>query len=333
VKELQLKSHRFRLEREGDWRRLESLLAKAQGSRARRLTDDELLEIPVLYRAVMSSLSVARAISLDAGLAAYLEGLATRSYYFVYGPRTALVERLGRFFRHDWPAAVRSLWRETLISAAILLVSTIAGYVLVTGDADWYNSIVPGAMAQGRDPSASTAFLRHVLYDDNAGADLSVFATFLFTHNAQVAILAFALGFAFGAPTVLLIGDTGLSLGALIALYASRGLGAEAGGWLSIHGTTELFACVIGGGAGLRIGWAVAFPGARPRLEAAAAAGRTAGAAMAGVVVMLIIAGLLEGVGRQTIRLDAARYAIGGAMLCLWLAYFYLPRPKPLETP
>jgi len=24
--------------------------------------------------------------------------------------------------------------------------------------------------------------------------------------------------------------------------------------------------------------------------------------------------------------MDWARYAIGGAMLCLWLAYFYLPR-------
>ena len=41
---------------------------------------------------------------------------------------------------------------------------------------------------------------------------------------------------------------------------------------------------------------------------------------------MLIVAGVLEGVGRQTIRLDWARWTIGAVTLALWLGYFYLPR-------
>jgi uncharacterized membrane protein SpoIIM required for sporulation len=326
MSDLQLNSERFRSEREADWRRLEALLGKAEGGRVRRLTDDELLEIPVRYRAVVSALSVARATSLDASLVAYLESLATRGYFFVYGVRTRMADRLVGFFRHDWPTAVRGLTREILAAAAILLIAAVAGYVLVMADSDWFGVIMPGEMAQGRDPTASTAYLRQILYDDHGRKGLTVFATFLFTHNAQVSILAFALGFAFCIPSVLLIAETGLTLGALIGLYASRGLGFEIGGWLFIHGTTELFASVIGGAAGFRIGWAVAFPGDRTRLDAASAAGRTAGAAMAGVVIMLIVAGLLEGVGRQTVKLDWARFAIGGTMLALWLAYFFLPR-------
>jgi hypothetical protein len=47
---------------------------------------------------------------------------------------------------------------------------------------------------------------------------------------------------------------------------------------------------------------------------------------MAGVVIMLVVAGVLEGIGRQMITLDWARYLIGGGALVLWLAYFYLPR-------
>jgi uncharacterized membrane protein SpoIIM required for sporulation len=321
-----LKSHRFRAEREADWKTLERLLAKAEGGRASRLTSAELMQIPLLYRSVVSALSVARATSLDASLVAYLEALAARAYFFVYGARAHLGDRLARFFRKDWPAAVRSLWRETLIATAILVFSTAAGFALVASNPDWFSSIIPDAMAQGRDPTATTAFLKDALYHDAKGQPLSFFATFLFTHNAGVSILAFALGFAFCAPTALLVADNGLSLGALLALYASRGLLVPLGGWLSIHGTTELFATVIAAGAGFRIGWAVMFPGGLTRLEAARAAGRTAGAAMAGVVVMLVAAGVLEGVGRQTIRLDWARYAIGGAMLTLWLAYFYLPR-------
>jgi len=61
-------------------------------------------------------------------------------------------------------------------------------------------------------------------------------------------------------------------------------------------------------------------------MDAAAEAGRQAGIVMAGVVVMLLIAGALEGFGRQLITGDLARYAIAGVALALWLAYFYWPR-------
>jgi uncharacterized membrane protein SpoIIM required for sporulation len=323
-----LRSHRFRAEREADWRALEQLLAKAERGAVSRLTPDELMRIPLLYRSVISSLSVARATSLDAGLVAYLEALAARAYFFVYGARTSLGARLVSFFRRDWPAAVRALWRETLIAAAILVLGTATGFSLVWSSPDWYAALIPEALSQGRDPTATTAFLRETLYKDPKGQPLSFFATMLFTHNSGVSILAFALGFAFCVPTALLAAQNGLTLGALMALFASRGLLFQLGGWLSIHGTTELFAVTIASAAGFRIGWSVLFPGGLTRLEAARRAGRTAGAAMAGVVVMLVCAGILEGVGRQTIRLDWARYAIGGAMLALWLAYFYLPRPK-----
>jgi uncharacterized membrane protein SpoIIM required for sporulation len=324
--EAELRSLRFRAERESDWRRLEVLLSKAEGGRLSRLTADELTRIPLLYRSTVSALSVARATSLDASLIAYLESLTARAYFFVYGARANIAERLARFFQHDWPAAVRTLWRETLIATAILVFATVAGFALVWASPDWFGSILPADLTQGRDPTATTAFLKDTLYHDYKGKPLTFFATFLFTHNAGVSILCFALGFAFCLPTALLVAQNGLTLGALLALYAQRGLLFSLGGWLSIHGTTELFATVIAAAAGFRIGWAVMFPGRLTRLEAARKAGRVAGAAMAGVVVMLVAAGVLEGVFRQVVQLDWARYTIGGVMLALWLAYFYIAR-------
>src|SRR3546814_1376296 len=58
--------------------------------------------------------------------------------------------------------------------------------------------------------------------------------------------------------------------------------GGEFGGWLLIHGTTELFAIVLAGAAGFRIGMAVAFPGRLSRIDSAVAAGRGAGVAKIG---------------------------------------------------
>jgi len=327
--ELKLKSQRFRQEREADWRRLEQLMDKVERRSARSLTDEELLAVPVLYRATMSALSVARATSLDSALIEYLETLTARAYFFVYGARSTLGSRISAFLTREWPNAVKAVWRETLASAGVLLLGALVAAALVMQDSDWFYSFVDPQLAGGRDPAATTEFLRGTLYTEaGKGGGLSTFATFLFTHNAQIAILSFALGFAFGVPTAVLIAGNGTMLGAILVLYFSRGLGFEFVGWLAIHGVTELFALVLAGAAGLRIGWAIAFPGGRDRLDAAVAAGRTAGTVMGGVVIMLMVAGLLEGFGRQLINDDWTRYAVAGTTGLIWALYFYLPRPN-----
>lgn len=330
MSELQLKSTRFREEREAGWRKLEALLTKVERGSAASLSDEDLLAIPVLYRAALSSLSVARTISLDRGLLDYLESLCARAYFLVYGVRGTIWSSLWRFFLDDWPAAARALWKETLVSVALTLLGVMVGYGLVASQPDWFDAFIPPALAAGRDPSASVETLRETLYAHRT-TGLSAFAAYLFTHNAGVCLMSFALGFAFGLPTAFLVVSNGCMMGAFLALFASKGLGFEVGGWLGIHGVTENFAVMLAGAAGFRIGWATAFPGAQSRLDAAAAAGRTAGALMGGVLLMLVLAGLLEGLGRQLIQDDLTRYAIAGITAVLWPAYLYLfrgPRTK-----
>jgi uncharacterized membrane protein SpoIIM required for sporulation len=325
--ERELKSQRFRSAREWDWRRLEGLLRKMEGRSLASLSDEDLLAVPVLYRSTLSSLAVARATSLDKALIEYLESLCSRAYFFVYGPRSSLLERLNRFFVRDLPLAAKALWRETLVSLALTVVGAIAAYVLVSHDPDWFYAFMPRGLSNGRDPSATTEFLRSTLYADPKQTEgLSVAAVGLFTHNSGVAMLAFALGFAFCLPAAFLIFVNGLMLGAFLALFASRGLGFELVGWLMIHGATELFAVILAGAAGLRIGWRLAFPGRDPRPTAMAKAGREAGTLMGGVVVMLLAAGMLEGFARQLVTADWARYAIAVTTGLLWCGYYYLPR-------
>ena len=327
-----LKSQRFRRAREDDWRRLERLMDKAEKGSLSKLTDEEILAVPTLYRSTLSALSVARETSLDQGLIDYLETLSARAYFFVYGSRSTLQDRLAAFFRTDWPAAVRGLWRETLVSGALMLLGALVAAWLVSAEPEWFYAFVPGELSGGRDPAASTETLRATLDGAHDANGLSVFAAFLFTHNAQIALLAFALGFALCLPTALLVLYNGATLGAFFTLFTSRGLGVELGGWLLIHGVTELFAVVLAGAAGFRIGWAVAFPGQRRRLDAVMDAGRTAGVAMGGVVVMLLFAGLLEGFGRQLITDTALRYVVAAATAVLWGAYFYAPRRETVRV-
>lgn len=135
--------------------------------------------------------------------------------------------------------------------------------------------------------------------------------------------MAFALGFAFGIPTLLLLVQNTAMLGAMLWLYHGAGLTIDLIGWLSVHGTTELFAILLAGGAGLHIGRSMAFPGNRSVLAAASESGRRAAQVMAGVVLMLIVAAGLEGFARQLVDNTPGRLAIGGFMLAGWCAYFF----------
>lgn len=325
---LALKSQSFRAEREADWRRLESLLQELEAGRRKELSDDDVIALPVLYRSALSSLSVARAISLDRNLIAYLESLCTRSYFFVYGSRTRLGEKVAGFLARDWPGAVRELWRETLASVGLGILGTITSYLLTRRDPSWYFAFVPRELAGARTPRASAAELAKTL-TGGQGEPLGFFASFLFTHNAQIALFAFALGFACCLPTAILMLYNGLMLGAFLALFIGHGLGVQAGGWLLIHGVTELFAVTLAGAAGFRLGWALCFPGRKSHRQALGEAGRNAATVMAGVVLMLGVAGLLEGFGRQLIASTPARYGVAAATALLWGIYFYRPGRRP----
>jgi len=328
---LTLKSKRFREERQAVWKEMEVMLERIESRSVRGLTDEEIVELPRLYRSTLSSLSVARATSLDQSVVTYLESLSTRAYYVIYGSQQRLRDRIYNFFARDWPIAVQGAWKELVITTFLFFLGGLVGYMLVANNPDWFYSLVGEGMSQGRGPSASEADLRDSIYGyDSDDGGLARFAAFLFSHNSRVAILSFALGFAFAIPTVLLTLNFGMLVGAMVAVFASKGLGLEFTGWLTIHGTTELFAIFLAGAGGILIGRAVAFPGEMTRMESIRSKAEQASIILGGVVLMLFIAGMLEGFARQLIKSDALRYGIGTIMLALWLLYFFLPR-KALE--
>lgn len=327
-----LRSDRFRLEREGDWRRLEAIVARMERGGLRKIDDDDLLALPVLYRMAASSLAVARETSLDAAALRYLESLVQRAWFQVYGPREGLMAWMREFLLGGWSRAVREIWLDVCIAAFVMVSGTVVGWLLVAQDTDWYYRLVPSGLSDGRVPGASREVLRQTIETENSTGGLSVFAAYLFSNNAGVSILAFALGFAFGIPTLLLLVHNMAMLGAMIWLFASVGLGWEFAAWLSVHGTTEIFAILLAGAAGMHIGRSMAFPGTRTILEAASQSGRRAAVVMVGVVLMMVVAALLEAFPRQLVGGTQGRFLIGGSLLALWLSYFFLYRSDRGES-
>lgn len=323
-----LRSDRFRLEREGDWRRLEDIVKRMERGGLRRVGDEELLALPTLYRTAASSLSVARETSLDAATLRYLESLVQRAWFQVYGPRKGFFGWLREFLMGGWSRAVREIWLDICVALFVMVAGTIVGWLLVAQDTDWYYRLVPTQFTDSRVPGATREQLLETLAVENSASGLSSFAAYLFSNNAGVAILAFALGFAFGVPSLLLLVYNLAVLGAMFWLFAGQDLGWEFAAWLSVHGTTELFAILLAGAAGMHIGRAMAFPGDKSVLEAASISGRRGAMVMVGVVLMMVVAAMLEAFPRQLVGGVENRLLIGGGMLGFWLAYFFLYRPQ-----
>lgn len=317
-----LRSFRFRKEREARWAELEELVVRVEERGAQTLSAEEVLRLPVLYQAALSSLSVARTLSLDRALLEYLEGLATRAYLVVYGRARRRSGFLRDFFLHRFARSVFEARRLLALSAALLFLGVACGAVLTTLEPERFYGLISAGEAQGRTPDSPTSTLLEALHGTGSTASLSSFAAFLFTNNAKVTMLAFAVGFLGGVPTALVLFINGLSLGALSAVYAARGLSLEFWCWILPHGVTEILAILIGGASGLAIGGRVLFPGPGGRRYALAQAGRESGGRVMGAVCMLVLAALLEGFFRQTVQDLGVRAAVAITTALFWSYYF-----------
>jgi uncharacterized membrane protein SpoIIM required for sporulation len=326
-----LRSDRFRLEREGDWMRLEGILKRMESGRLRGLSDEDVLALPVLYRTAASSLAVARETSLDNATLAYLESLVQRAWFQVYGPRQGFFGWLRGFFGGGLSRSVREIWLDICIALAAMIAGTLTGWLLVSRDQEWYYALVPTQFLDARVPGASREALLETLAVEEGAAGLSTFAASLFSNNAGVCILSFALGFAFGVPSLMLLVHNMAVLGAMWWLYSDAGLSWEFAAWLSVHGTTEIFAILLAGAAGIHIGRSMAFPGTRSIMTAASQSGRRAAQVMSGVIFMLVLAAVLEAFPRQLLG-TSERFVIGTAMLALWLGYFFAFRRQSVSS-
>ncbi len=321
-----IRSARFRKEREGDWKRLGVLLVRVEKRGLEELSFQEASELTALYRQSLNSLSLAREISLDSALLDYLQSLCARAYLAVYAPRDSIANVVGRFFSASGPQAVRRSWLAILLVFIFMVFGGLAAYWLTKADSSWYYSFVGGGLSGGRGPEASEQALRNILYSSSSNNldQLAAFSTRLFTHNTQVSIFAFTLGIMAGLPTAFLMFYNGTIIGAFFAIHEAKGLGWDLFGWLSIHGVTELTAILLAGAGGLRLGGAVLFPGSNSRAQALRDAGRDAVKLAIIAAIMLIVAGLLEGFGRQLITDFWMRVSLGWGIGALWLAWFVL---------
>lgn len=306
--------------RRREWEELDALTIKAQRG-LKKLLPDEVARMSPLYRSVCADLAAAQAARYSAPLVDYLLGLTAAAHTVVYGPHARGRDdgRKGRV-RHAWlvafPRAVRRFRREMLLAAALFFVPFALGCVLTLRDPTFAFRVVPEAMLRPLTEAYAKGF------DAGREAGEGAFmAGFYVYNNVGIALRCFALGIFGGLGSAFYLVQNGLSIGAILGYVASQGAGENIVVFIVGHGSLELGAIVLAGGAGLSIGWSLIAPGPLPRLVSLQTRAREILIVVAGASVMLLMAAAIEGFWSGSSAPREVKLAVGGTLFFLVLAY------------
>ena len=317
------------------WVALERLLDKAEAGGLKSLGLDEARHLSRLYRGVSSDLLWVRARSGSADVSEYLNDLVGRAYALTYPGRRARLADVLRFLGRGFPDLMRREWRTYLASVLILWGGFGFGFVGMLADPDAAHYLVPEEHLKVNPVERAKDEASH---DTAAIGDQAAFTSFLFTHNIQVAFLAFALGITAGVGTALMLFTNGVFLGALAQVYTSKGLAGWFWAWILPHGIPELSAICIAGAAGFVIARGLTAPRGLPRRTALRQEAVVAVKLLLGTMALFVLAGMIEGTISQIHppRLPVW-FKIGFALVVGTGVYAYLfsafLRPEERSTP
>jgi uncharacterized membrane protein SpoIIM required for sporulation len=302
--------------REAHWARLEALVAACRGRNVDALSTSDLRELAQLYRQTAADLATARADPSSARLAAYLNQLLGRAHNLVYAGERRERGGLRGFYARTFPRTFRATWRYTATAVAFLLAGAAAGIVLTLTSPGFERFVLGGGML---DTIERREMWTHSILPIKPMASAGITV-----NNLSVAIIAYAGGITAGLLTSWVMLMNGLLLGVLGTVIHDAGMNLALWSFVAPHGTLELPAIFIAGGAGLVLARSLVVATDRPRLENLVEAGRQSLRLFGGVVPMLIVAGLIEGFVSPTGIAPIVKFALGGALFVLLVLYLGL---------
>jgi uncharacterized membrane protein SpoIIM required for sporulation len=298
--------------RQAHWSRLEALLALGERG-VSRLTHDELRELALLYRQTAADLSTAREHRADAHLARHLNHLLGRAHNLIYSGQPARPRGIVSFYARTFPRTFRATWRYSLAATVLFLVGAIVGSGVSLADPSFQRFMLGGPMMD--------TIERREMWTHGIVTIKPLASSAILTNNLSVAFAAFALGVTAGLGTAWMMVLNGLLIGVVGTACFRAGLSLSLWSFVAPHGSLELPAIFIAGGAGLVLGRGLLDPGMLPRREALAESGGRAIRLLLGVIPMLVVAGVIEGFISPVALPAAPKFVIGAAMLVLLVLY------------
>lgn len=316
----------FLKQRKAAWRRFEQLVGPLQSTNWRRLTAKQVTEYSRLLREVSHDLAVVRAHGWDLRLESYLNDLVSRGHNTFYRAPPGTTNALFRYFTTDFPRLLRRNLGYMFAGNALFFVPFFLAWGLVVADPEVVHRVVPSESLEQFDEMYGE---EGGLAGEGEGAgwvpgyaeERTGMFGFYVWNNVGIAFRTFALGITMGVGTVVTLLSNGIVIGAVFGYVQSQGNGDRLFSFVVSHGSFELTAIGISGGAGLMIADALLHPGSRTRWESLMVRGLDAVQVAGGAGAMLAVAAVLEAYWSPAPIPAAIKYAVGATLWLLVFAY------------
>ncbi|HTB98853.1 MAG TPA: stage II sporulation protein M [Terracidiphilus sp.] len=318
----QILSNQWLAKRRPHWERLAALLAQSDQNGVGQLSRTELRELALLYRQVAADLSVLRQDATARTYTEYVNSLLARAHHIVYSRRKASVKSLFRFLKDEYPAIFQRNLRFVIASVLISVAWGALGIVLTTARPEFMRHFVG--------PQMIATMERHQMWTESIVSVAPQETSHIMTNNLTVSFEAFAGGITFGLMTFYCLFSNGMMLGVIGTACHQYGMSLALWSFVAPHGSLELPAILIAGGAGFRLGYSMLFPGSLRWKDSLAKGGIEATRLVSGVIPMLVIAGTLEGFFSPSHAPVALKFTVGGVLFTLLLLWLFRPvKPMP----
>ena len=298
------------------WKELEALLQKIDKQGFKSLSATEVRSLSSLYRTVSADLARARTHQLGQTLTHNLQSLTSRAYSQVYqGSRRQDWQAARDFVLWGFPQVVQETGIYIGLATGMVLLGAIVAWWYAWRDPAFMSLVVPESMID-LVLKQKQLWMGHILGDEPMASST------IMINNLSVTFRAAAGGITAGLFTSYILIFNGILLGAIGVLVAQGGLAYPFWAFVFPHGSLELPAIFISGGAGLLIAKALLFPGEYRRADAFKLYGLQAAKLMFGVVVLLIFAGIIEAFISPQLWLPAPlKYLFGTVLFSALVAY------------
>jgi uncharacterized membrane protein SpoIIM required for sporulation len=214
---------------------------------------DELAES---FISITDDLAYAKTFYPDSKTTKYLNGLAATFHQSIYKNQKEKTNRFISFWQYELPLVFYKHRRQLLYSFLFFMLFSMMGWLSAKYDNTFIRLILGNDYVNMTNENIAKGDPFGVY---KQGDSFSMFAM-IASNNIRVELTTFVLGIILSVGSIYELMFNGIMIGSFEYYFFSRGLGLQSVLVLWLHGTLEISAIIIAGGAGLVLGNSILFP-------------------------------------------------------------------------
>jgi uncharacterized membrane protein SpoIIM required for sporulation len=243
------KSEKFVNERIDYWKDLHGIIIKINKSGYNKLTREETLAFPNLYRKICTDVELAKTLELSPDTYSYINTLLQHSHNILYSTPKRNLNDVVKYFSYEFPIAFYKNRISVFVIFILFFGIGLLTFFLILHNPKFALDVLPESLSRQmkEDYSKDVTNVRDIYSNIQM-------AGFYIKNNVSIAFYSFTLGVTFGIGTILAILSNAITIGGIAGVVVSSGYQQNFFNFVIAHSAFELLGICLAAGAGLSIG-------------------------------------------------------------------------------